>query len=74
MNYLTNDEKNKIYNLFHLYGHKKGLEEYQIKLFRRHLAAYRIQKEWFKMRYNPYHPVGRKYIEKTWNDCFMNDL
>ena len=69
MNYLTNDEKNKIYNLFHLYGHKKGLEEYQIKLFRRHLAAYRIQKEWFKMRYNPHHPVGRKYIEKTWNDC-----
>ena len=73
MNYLTNDEKNNICNLFHLHGYEKGYEEYQIRLYRRHLAAYRIQQEWFRMRHNPYHPLGRKNIEKGWNNCFMND-
>ena len=72
MENLNLHEKNRIYNILNHFGCKQALEEYQIIFFRRHLAAYRIQQEWFKVKYNPYHPIGKKYIAKDYNKCFTN--
>ena len=65
-------EKNRIYNIINQFGVQKALEEYQVKVFRRHLAAYRIQQEWYKIKYNPYHPIGKKFIAKNYHKCFTN--
>lgn len=65
-------EKNKICNFINHYGHQMALEEYQIKVFRRHLAAYRIQQEWYKVKYDPNHPIGKKIIENNYDKCITN--
>ena len=72
MENLNLNEKNTIYNFINNYGHQKAFEEFQIKVFRRHLAAYRIQQEWYKVKYNPYHPIGKKFIIKNYDKCFTN--
>ena len=65
-------EKNRICNFLNHFGYQRALEEYQIKLFRKHLAAYRIQQEWFKVKYNPHHPIGHKLIAKNYYKSFIN--
>jgi hypothetical protein len=41
-------------------------KEFIIQQYRRHLASYRIQQHWHRIRSNPYHPVGHKKMERDY--------
>ena len=45
-------------------------QEFQLQQYRRHLASYRIQQHWHRIRSNPYHPVGQKKLELDYNREF----
>jgi hypothetical protein len=45
-------------------------QEYQLQQYRRHLACYRIQQHWHRIRCDPRHPVGRKKLELDYNREF----
>jgi len=45
-------------------------QESQLQLYRRHLACYRIQQHWHRIRSDPYHPVGRKKLEREYEREF----
>ncbi len=45
-------------------------QDYIIQQYRRHLASYRIQQHWHRIRSDPYHPVGRKKLELDYNREF----
>ena len=38
--------------------------------YRRHLASYRIQQHWHRIRSDPRHPVGRKRLEREYERLF----
>ena len=44
--------------------------EYLIQQYRRHLASYRIQQHWQRIRSDPYHPVGKKRLELEYDRLF----
>ena len=46
-------------------------QEYQLQQYRRHLASYRIQQHWHRIRSDPYHPVGQKKLELDYNREFV---
>ena len=45
-------------------------QEFQLQQYRRHLACYRIQQHWHRIRSDPRHPVGRKKLELDYNREF----
>ena len=45
-------------------------QEYQLQQYRRHLASYRIQQNWHRIRSDPYHPVGQRKLELDYNREF----
>ena len=45
-------------------------QEFQLQQYRRHLASYRIQQHWHRIRSDPYHPVGRKKLEREYEREF----
>ena len=45
-------------------------QDFQLQQYRRHLASYRIQQHWHRIRSDPYHPVGRKKLELEYNREF----
>lgn len=51
-------------------GWYKSLVEFQIYVYRRHLAAYRIQQEWFRVKYDYNNPIGQRFINRGYNECF----
>ena len=46
-------------------------QEFQFQQYRRHLACYRIQQHWHRIRSNPYHPVGQRKLELDYNREFV---
>ncbi len=44
--------------------------EFQVQQYRRHLASYRIQQWWHRLRLDPRHPVGRKRLERDYDRTF----
>ena len=45
----------------------------RIGQFSRHLAAYRIQQWWHRIRLDPYHPVGKRRLEREYTELFGVD-
>jgi hypothetical protein len=45
-------------------------QDFQLQQYRRHLASYRIQQHWHRIRCDPRHPVGRKKLELDYNREF----
>lgn len=70
---LTNNEKQHYINVAEEKGWYQSLIEYQINVFRRHLAAYRIQQEWFRAKYDYKNPIGKRFIEKGYDECFNSE-
>ncbi len=44
--------------------------EHLIQHYRRHLAAFRIQQHWHRIRLDPRHPVGQRRLEREYDDLF----
>lgn len=44
--------------------------EFIIKEYRRHLAAYKIQQHWFRIKYDPKHPVCQRRLEREYKETF----
>ncbi len=55
-----------IYNMLHLFT--REYREYQVSQYRKHLAAYKVQQWWHQIRSNPYHPIGRKRLEREYDE------
>jgi hypothetical protein len=55
-----------IYNMLHLFT--REYRKFQVSQYRCHLAAYRIQQWWHQIRSNPYHPIGRKRLEREYDE------
>ena len=53
-------------------GWYKSLVEFQIYVYRRNLAAFRIQQEWFRAKYDYNNPIGKRFINRGYNECFEN--
>jgi len=70
---LSDDEKQKYINFAELNGWYNSLIEFQINVYRRHLAAYRIQQEWFRAKYDYNNPIGKRFIEKGYDECFNSE-
>ena len=45
-------------------------QDYIIQEYRRHLASYRIQQHWHRIRSDPRHPVGMKRLEREYAELF----
>ena len=45
-------------------------QEYWIQEYRRHLASYRIQQHWHRIRLDPRHPVGQRRLEREYDRVF----
>ena len=39
-------------------------QEFELQQYRRHLASYRIQQHWHRIRSDPRHPVGQRRLER----------
>jgi len=46
--------------------------EYLLLQYRRHLASYRIQQHWHRIRADPRHPVCQRRLELDYNREFVN--
>ena len=67
---LSESEKLQYINIAEEKGLYCSLIEFQINVFRRHLAAYRIQQEWFRAKYDYNNPIGKKFINRGYDECF----
>ena len=47
-------------------------KEYLIREYRRHLASYRIQQHWHRIRSDPRHPVGQRRLDREYEREFGN--
>ncbi len=45
-------------------------KDYFVAEYRRHLAAFRIQQWWHKLRLDPRHPVGIRRLEREYLELF----
>ncbi len=45
----------------------KSKQDFHIQHYRRHLAAFRIQQHWHRIREDPRHPVGRRRLEREYD-------
>ena len=45
-------------------------QEFQLQQYRRHLACYRIQQHWHRIRSDPRHPVGQRRLEREYEREF----
>ena len=43
-----------------------------IQQYRRHLASYRIQQHWHRIRSDPRHPVGQRRLGREYDQLFGN--
>ena len=48
----------------------KSYEEFLEEKSREYLAAYKIQQWWFYITMSPEYKIGRKFINKKYDDCF----
>jgi hypothetical protein len=46
--------------------------EFQLQQYRRHLASYRIQQHWHRIRLDPRHPVGQRRLDREYDRDFGN--
>ena len=53
------------------YKHEKN--EFILNRLKKWLAAYRIQQEWFRAKYDYNNPIGKRFIEKGYNECFNSE-
>ena len=66
----TQQQKLKYIDIGENEGWYKSLVEFQIYVYRRHLAAYRIQQEWFRAKYDYNNQIGQRFINRGYNECF----
>jgi hypothetical protein len=45
-------------------------KEFQLQQYRMHLASYRIQQHWHRIRLDPRHPVGKRRLEREYDRVF----
>ncbi len=57
-----------VYNMLHLFTREH--REFLVSQYRKHLAAYRIQQWWHRIRLDPRHPVGRRRLEREYDVLF----
>ena len=69
----TQQQKLKYIDIAQKKGWYQSLIEFQIYVYRRHLAAYRIQQEWFRAKYDYNNPIGKRFIEKGYDECFNQE-
>tara|TARA_A100001015_G_C15026858_1_gene730980 strand:+ start:1202 stop:1522 length:321 start_codon:yes stop_codon:yes gene_type:complete len=65
---------NYYFILSQIIDYEKNPDRYQIEEYRRYLAAYKIQLFWKSIIYNPHHHIGKKFINKMYdNTCLVQE-
>ena len=61
---------NIIWNSIYANPFTASKQKFLLDNYRRHLASYRIQQHWHRIRSDPRHPVGKKRLELDYNRDF----
>jgi hypothetical protein len=64
----SNPNKPWVWNMISTNKFTRSKQEFIYKKYIEYLAAYRIQQWWYKLRFDPYHPIGSKRLEREYDE------